>query len=33
MRDNKRFQQVVIWLVVVGMVLSMVVGVVAILSA
>lgn len=32
MRDNKKFQQVVIWVVVVGMVLSMAVGVVAMLG-
>ena len=29
MRNNKRFQQVVIWLVVVGMVLGLVIGAVA----
>ena len=29
MRNNKRFQQIVIWLVVVGMVLGLVIGAVA----
>ena len=33
MRNNRRFQQIVIWVVVVGMVLSMAVGVLSLLSA
>jgi hypothetical protein len=31
MRNNKRFQQVVIWIVVVGMVLTLAVGFLAVL--
>lgn len=33
MRNNKRFQQIVIWVVVVGMVLSLAVGVLSFLAA
>lgn len=32
MRNNKRFQQVVIWVVVVGMLMTMVVGVISLLG-
>lgn len=32
MRNNKRFQQIVIWVVVVGMLMTMVVGVISLLG-
>lgn len=33
MRNNKRFQQVVIWVVVIGMVLTLAAGVFSVLAA
>lgn len=32
MRNNKRFQQIVIWVVVVGMLMTMVIGVISVLG-
>jgi hypothetical protein len=32
MRNNKRFQQIVIWVVVVGMLMTLVVGVISVLG-
>lgn len=33
MRNNKRFQQVVIWIVVIGMVMTLAAGVVSVLAS